>query len=148
MTSPQEQRRRIQEHRRRLDQARKDHINIMLADGVRLPLTAGRRHRPKGLESPLLREEIENFVLFARARYPQRWHQKKIIGIAQDLYGVSRAYIFRVLAEMDPCRREIIEMAAASLCHPDGWIEQLLERLAATGECLPAGFLGLAADLS
>jgi hypothetical protein len=59
----------------------------MIADGLCMPPTAGRRHRPKGVESPLLREEIEQFVLYARARYPERWHQKKIIGIAQDLYG-------------------------------------------------------------
>jgi hypothetical protein len=86
----------------------------MIADGLCMPPTAGRRHRPKGVESPLLREEIEQFVLYARARYPERWHQKKIIGIAQDLYG-SAATLAHVSLNGGVWRSQVLDFP-----HVDG----------------------------
>jgi len=62
------------------------------------------RHRPPGIDSPLLRDSIVQAVLFERVAHPKK--QMKAIVIDVGAYhGVSRSYIFRCLKEVAPERR-------------------------------------------
>jgi hypothetical protein len=63
------------------------------------------RHRPPGIDSPLLRDKIVQAVLFERAANPKK-QMKKIVGEVGAHYEVSRSYIFRCLKEVTPERRQ------------------------------------------
>ena len=63
------------------------------------------RHRPPGIDAPLLRDKIVQTVLFERAANPQK-QMKAIVADACDHYGVSRSYVFRCLKEVPPERRK------------------------------------------
>jgi hypothetical protein len=72
------------------------------------------RHRPKKVDSPLRRDEIAQFVAFLRALYPRK-PDKLIIERTCDHFGVSRAYVYRILKEVDPERWEIMKASAAAI---------------------------------
>jgi hypothetical protein len=63
------------------------------------------RHRPAGIDSPLLRDKIVQAVLFERAANPGKQMKRIVIEVGCN-YGVSRSYIFRCLKEIAPERRQ------------------------------------------
>jgi hypothetical protein len=69
-------------------------------------------HRPKTVDSPLLRDEIAQAVFYCRALNPTK-SQKQIVGGVGDLYGVSRSYVYEVLSKVDAARKENIQAGAA-----------------------------------
>jgi hypothetical protein len=52
-------------------------------------------------------------VLYLRALHPT-WQLKAVITDVMKGYGVSRAYVFKALREIDPERRKNIESGAAA----------------------------------
>jgi hypothetical protein len=73
------------------------------------------RHRPKTVDSPLRRDEIAQTVAYIRASSPTLL-EKGIIGRVCEHFGVSRAYVYRILEEVDPERWVNIKAGAAVLC--------------------------------
>ena len=89
------------------------------------------RHRPPRINSPLLRDQIVQSVLFERATT-----QKQIKAIVAEVgayYGKSRSYIFGCLKDVAPERRRQIMDSIITSCF---WVEGLanLYKLAATPE--------------
>jgi hypothetical protein len=72
------------------------------------------RHRHKTVDSPLLRDEIAQWVAILRANRPNLL-EKVIIGMVCDHFGVSRGYVHRILKEVDPERWENMKAFAAVL---------------------------------
>jgi hypothetical protein len=72
------------------------------------------RHRPKTIDSPLRRDAIAQSVAIRRALAPKK-NDKWVIGKVCENYGVSRAYVYRILQEMDPKRWEAHQAFAATL---------------------------------
>ena len=62
------------------------------------------RHRPPGIDSPLLRDTIVQTVLFERAANPKKQTKAIVIDVGA-YYGVSRGYIYRCLKDIAPERR-------------------------------------------
>ena len=94
--------------RRRLVRlARRNHIYSLGLDHL-LGLGAKPRHRPKRVDSPLFRDEIAQFVIFAETRYPN-WQKKKIKSLARDRFDVSWRYVCQIMKSIDPDRRELIQ---------------------------------------
>ena len=62
-------------------------------------------NRPKTVDSALMRDEIAQLFLVARALNPKR-QSKDIVGAICDLHHVKRAYVYRVLKETAPERIE------------------------------------------
>jgi hypothetical protein len=73
------------------------------------------RHRPKTVDSPLRRDEIAQTVAYIRASSPTLL-EKGIIGRVCEHFGVSRAYVYRILKEVDPERWENMKAGAEAFC--------------------------------
>lgn len=73
------------------------------------------RHRPKTIDSPLRRDEIAQWVAILRAGRPTL-PEKVIIGRVCEHFGVSRAYVYRILKEVDPERWENMKAGAEAFC--------------------------------
>ena len=68
------------------------------------------RHRPPGIDSPLLRDTIVQTVLFERAANPKKQTKAIVIDVGA-YYGVSRGYIYRCLKDIAPERRnQMVEL--------------------------------------
>jgi hypothetical protein len=81
--------------------------------------TKNPRHRPPGIDAPLLRDKIVGAVLWEQAANPQK-RMKRIVYEVGDYYGVKRRYIFRCLKEVAPERRaQIVEAIIRSCFWPE-----------------------------
>ena len=83
-----------------------------------LPVKGRRRprHRSQSADTFLLRDEVAQFVIYARVLHPE-WSRKETIRRVRDLFGVERAYMFRALQRLDPERRANMEAGARALFH-------------------------------
>jgi hypothetical protein len=72
------------------------------------------RHRPKTVDSPLRRDEIAQWVAILRAGRPNLLDKVIIVRVCKH-FGVSRAYVYRILKEVDPERWENIKASAATI---------------------------------
>jgi hypothetical protein len=77
------------------------------------------RHRPKTVDSPLRRDEIAQDVALLRALHPRK-SDKSIIAKVCGFHRVSRAYVYRVLGEVEPERWEIMKASAAAFAGCSG----------------------------
>lgn len=86
------------------------------------------RHRPPGIDAPLLADKIVQAVLFEQAANPKK-QMKKIVGEVGDYYQVSRSYVFRCLKQVAPERRRQMVQSIIMSCF---WPEMMAHLLAAT----------------
>jgi hypothetical protein len=71
-------------------------------------------HRPGTRAAAIKRYKIAQEVLLLEALFPQRKREAIVAQVAKG-YGVTRGYVFKVLREINPERREFIERSAAAL---------------------------------
>lgn len=88
------------------------------------------RHRPPSIDTPLLRDQIVQAVLFERCANPKK-RRKAIVGEVGEWYGVKHAYIYRCLREVGPERRKQMVRSILVTCF---WPEMMahLQIVAAT----------------
>lgn len=77
------------------------------------------RHRPPGLDAPLLADKIVQSVLFERAANPGK-QMKQIVPAVEAHYGVSRSYVFRCVKQIAPeRRRQMVQSITVSCFWPE-----------------------------
>jgi hypothetical protein len=86
------------------------------------------RHRPRTVDSPLRRDRILYAVLFTEATHPT-WKREAVKQYVADCFGVNRSYVFRIVAEAAPERREHIEGAARAFAECGYTVELSKPRL-------------------
>jgi hypothetical protein len=71
------------------------------------------RRRKFGTKSARVRDEIVQTVLLVEATNPRRKREAIIEGVC-GVFGVSRRHVFKLLHEIDPRRRRVLEGTAAT----------------------------------